>query len=105
MPAAGGMALANQLATTAPRDGSYLGMVRGTVVHEQVFGSPQVQFDARKFLWVANMNVDYDACAVGGGEPGARRSTTSTGSRLPSARRAPARNHSRFRRSIASSSA
>ena len=44
-------------------------MVRGTVVHEQVFGTPQVQFDARKFLWVANMNVDYDACAVGGASP------------------------------------
>jgi len=36
VPAAGGMVLANQLYATAPRDGSYVGMIRGTVVHEQV---------------------------------------------------------------------
>jgi tripartite-type tricarboxylate transporter receptor subunit TctC len=69
VPAAGGMALANQLYTTSPRDGSYIGMVRGTVVHEQVFKTPQVQFDARKFLWVGNMNIDYDACVVAGKSP------------------------------------
>jgi tripartite-type tricarboxylate transporter receptor subunit TctC len=69
VPAAGGMVLANQLYATAPRDGSYVGMIRGTVVHEQVFKSPQVQFDARKFLWVGNMNIDYDACVVSGPSP------------------------------------
>jgi tripartite-type tricarboxylate transporter receptor subunit TctC len=69
VPAAGGMVLANQLYTTAPKDGSYFGMIRGTVVHEQVFRSPQVQFDARRFLWVGNMNIDYDACLVGAASP------------------------------------
>jgi tripartite-type tricarboxylate transporter receptor subunit TctC len=69
VPAAGGMVLANQLYTTAPKDGSYLAMIRGTVVHEQVFRSPQVQFDARRFLWVGNMNIDYDACLVGAASP------------------------------------
>jgi tripartite-type tricarboxylate transporter receptor subunit TctC len=67
--AAGGMVLANQLYTTAPRDGSYVGMVRGTVVQEQVYKSPQVQFDARKFAWIGNMNSDYDGCAVGAASP------------------------------------
>jgi tripartite-type tricarboxylate transporter receptor subunit TctC len=64
VPAAGGMALANQLYNTSPRDGTYIGMVRGTVVHEQVFNTPQVQFDARKFAWIGNMNADYDGCIV-----------------------------------------
>jgi tripartite-type tricarboxylate transporter receptor subunit TctC len=44
-------------------------MVRGTVVQEQVYKSPQVQFDARKFAWIGNMNSDYDGCAVGAASP------------------------------------
>jgi tripartite-type tricarboxylate transporter receptor subunit TctC len=64
VPAAGGMVLANQLYNTSPKDGTYMGMVRGTVVHEQVFKNPQVQFDARKFAWIGNMNADYDGCIV-----------------------------------------
>ena len=70
VPAAGGMVLANQLYTSAPRDGSYIGMIRGTVVQEQVYKSPQVQFDARKFEWIGNMNSDYDACVVSAEKPG-----------------------------------
>jgi tripartite-type tricarboxylate transporter receptor subunit TctC len=69
VPAAGGMALANNLFVSAPRDGTYLGMIRGTVVQEQVFKSPQVQFDARAFEWIGNMNADYDGCAVGARSP------------------------------------
>jgi tripartite-type tricarboxylate transporter receptor subunit TctC len=69
VPAAGGMVLANQLYTTAPRDGSYVGMIRGTVVQEQVYKTPQVQFDARKFEWIGNMNSDYDACLVANASP------------------------------------
>jgi len=69
VPAAGGMVLANQLYTSAPRDGSYIGMIRGTVVQEQVYKSPQVQFDARKFAWIGNMNSDYDACVVSAASP------------------------------------
>jgi tripartite-type tricarboxylate transporter receptor subunit TctC len=52
-----------------PKDGSYIAMIRGTVVHEQVFKSPKVQFDARKFAWIGNMNSDYDACVVGAKSP------------------------------------
>jgi hypothetical protein len=39
------------------------------VVQEQVYKSPQVQFDARKFAWIGNMNSDYDACVVGAASP------------------------------------
>jgi tripartite-type tricarboxylate transporter receptor subunit TctC len=67
VPAAGGMALANLIYNTAPKDGSYFGMVRGTAIQEQVYKSPQVQFDGRKFAWIGNMNSDHDACIVSAG--------------------------------------
>lgn len=65
--AAGGMALANQIYNTVPKDGSYFGMVRGTAIQEQVYKSPQAQFDGRKFAWIGNMNSDRDACIVAAG--------------------------------------
>jgi tripartite-type tricarboxylate transporter receptor subunit TctC len=67
VPAAGGMALANQLYNTLPKDGSYIGMVRGTAIQEEVYRSPQVQFSGRKFAWIGNMNSDHDACIVSAG--------------------------------------
>jgi tripartite-type tricarboxylate transporter receptor subunit TctC len=67
IPAAGGMALANQLYNTLPKDGSYIGMVRGTAIQEEVYESPQVQFHGRKFAWIGNMNGDHDACIVSSG--------------------------------------
>jgi tripartite-type tricarboxylate transporter receptor subunit TctC len=65
--AAGGMALANQIYNTAPKDGSYFGMVRGTAIQEEVYKSPQAQFQGRKFAWIGNMNSDHDACIVTAG--------------------------------------
>jgi tripartite-type tricarboxylate transporter receptor subunit TctC len=67
VPAAGGMALANQLYNTVPKDGSYFGMVRGTAIQEEVYKSPQVQFHGRGFAWIGNMNSDRDACIVAAG--------------------------------------
>jgi tripartite-type tricarboxylate transporter receptor subunit TctC len=67
VPAAGGMALANQIYNTAPKDGSYFGMVRGTAIQEEVYNSPQVQFSGRKLAWLGNMNSDHDACIVAAG--------------------------------------
>ena len=64
VPAAGGIALANVVYNTAPKDGTYIGMVRGTVIQEQIYKNPQVQFDGRKFAWIGNMNSDYDACVM-----------------------------------------
>jgi len=67
VPAAGGMALANQIYNTEPKDGSYFGMVRGTAIQEEVYKSPQVQFSGRNFAWIGNMNSDHDACIVTSG--------------------------------------
>jgi tripartite-type tricarboxylate transporter receptor subunit TctC len=65
--AAGGMALANQIYNTVPKDGSYFGMVRGTAIQEEVYKSPQAQFKGRAFAWLGNMNSDHDACIVTAG--------------------------------------
>jgi tripartite-type tricarboxylate transporter receptor subunit TctC len=67
VPAAGGMALANQLYNTVPKDGSYFGMVRGTAIQEEVYKAPQVQFHGRDFAWIGNMNSDRDSCIVAAG--------------------------------------
>jgi tripartite-type tricarboxylate transporter receptor subunit TctC len=67
IPAAGGMALANQLYNTLPKDGSYIGMVRGTAIQEEVYQSPQVAFHGRKLAWIGKMNSDHDACVVSAG--------------------------------------
>ncbi len=64
IPAAGGMVMANQLYVTAPKDGTYIGMVRGTVLEEELFKNSQVQFEGRKFNWLVNMNSDVDTCVV-----------------------------------------
>ena len=68
IPAAGGMVMANQLYVTAPKDGSYIGMVRGTVLVEEVFGNPKVQFKGRNFNWLVNMNSDVNSCVCFHGE-------------------------------------
>jgi tripartite-type tricarboxylate transporter receptor subunit TctC len=64
VPAGGGMTLANQVYNTAPKDGTYIGMIRGTVIQEHVYKNPQALFDGRKFVWLGNMNSDYDACVM-----------------------------------------
>jgi tripartite-type tricarboxylate transporter receptor subunit TctC len=62
IPAAGGMALGNMLANTAAKDGTFMGIIRGTVVQEEIYKNPAVHFESRKFHWVGNMNRDFDTC-------------------------------------------
>jgi tripartite-type tricarboxylate transporter receptor subunit TctC len=64
MGAGGGMVLANHIYNAAPKDGSTIGLLRGTVVQEHVFQNPQAKFDGRKFAWLGNMKFDYDACVM-----------------------------------------
>jgi tripartite-type tricarboxylate transporter receptor subunit TctC len=64
IPAAGGMQVANVVYNTAVKDGTYLGLVRGTVVQEHIYGNTAALFDGRKFGWIGNMNVDYDGCIM-----------------------------------------
>jgi tripartite-type tricarboxylate transporter receptor subunit TctC len=64
MNAAGGMVLANYTYNKAPKDGTFLGNIRPSVLFEQLFGNKAVQFDGRKFEYVGNMNEDTDSCLV-----------------------------------------
>ena len=64
IPAAGGMQVANVVYNTAVKDGTYMGLVRGTVVQEHIYGNTAALFDGRKFNWIGNMNIDYDGCIV-----------------------------------------
>jgi tripartite-type tricarboxylate transporter receptor subunit TctC len=59
------MALANMLYNTAAKDGTFLALIRGTVVQEEVYKNPAVHFDGKKLQWVGNMNRDFDACLFG----------------------------------------
>lgn len=64
MNAAGGLVLANFTYNKAPRDGTFLGNIRPSVLFEQLFRNKAVKFDGRKFEYVGNMNEDTDACLV-----------------------------------------
>ena len=64
IPAAGGIVMTNQLYVSSPKDGTYIGMVRGTVLQEELFKNPQVHFKGRKFNWLFDMNSDVDTCIV-----------------------------------------
>jgi tripartite-type tricarboxylate transporter receptor subunit TctC len=64
IPAAGGMQVANVVYNTAVKDGTFLGMVRGTVVQEHIYGNPAAMFDGRKLQWIGNINIDFDACLM-----------------------------------------
>ena len=64
IPAAGGLALANQTFNTAPKDGTFLAMVRGSTLQLQINGDPAAKFDSVKFAWIGNMARDYDTCVI-----------------------------------------
>jgi tripartite-type tricarboxylate transporter receptor subunit TctC len=64
LPAGGGMALANLIFNTAPKDGSYFGVLHGTTMQEELYKSSAVRFEARRFAWIGNMMSDVDTCVV-----------------------------------------
>jgi hypothetical protein len=43
--AAGGLVLANKAYNSAPKDGTYLAMVRGSTIQEQINGRSEAMFD------------------------------------------------------------
>jgi len=64
VPAGGGMELANRLFNTAPNDGSYVGVLHGSVLNEHIFKDPIVHFDGARFAWVGNMMSESDSCVI-----------------------------------------
>ncbi len=62
--AAGGLVLANKAYNSAPKDGTFIAMVRGSTIQEQVGGRSAAMFDGRRFAWIGNMNMEYESCIV-----------------------------------------
>ena len=49
MPGAGGVIASNHLYNTAPQDGTTLAIITSAFANEQLFGNPQIKYDARRF--------------------------------------------------------
>jgi tripartite-type tricarboxylate transporter receptor subunit TctC len=55
MPGGGGVIASNYLYNVAPQDGTTLAIITSSFANEQVFGNPQIKYDARKFLPVGRL--------------------------------------------------
>lgn len=56
MPGAAGVVMANQLATTAPRNGLTIALGPGSLATAALFSSPGARYDAREFGWIGSLN-------------------------------------------------
>jgi tripartite-type tricarboxylate transporter receptor subunit TctC len=64
MTGAGGLNMANYLASIAARDGTYIGMLSNTLPSLQAVGGRGVKFDSNKFLWLGTIAPVVETMAV-----------------------------------------
>jgi tripartite-type tricarboxylate transporter receptor subunit TctC len=64
MPGGGGLVVANFIYNAAPRDGLHMATFGSFNAMEPLFGNTNAKFEATKFTWIGNMNVDVEACGV-----------------------------------------
>ncbi len=62
VPGAGSLVAMNQLANTAPQDGSVFGTVGRGMAFEPLFGNEQAQFDAADMNWLGSINNETSIC-------------------------------------------
>ncbi len=62
MPGAGGLIAANYIFSNATRDGSEFAITSRTAALEPLLGNPNAKFDARKFNWIGNANIENSVC-------------------------------------------
>jgi len=62
MPGAGGLVVTNHSANSAARDGTAFTITDRAVPLEPLLGNPNAKFDARRFGWIGNANVEYTTC-------------------------------------------
>src|SRR3954449_8354578 len=55
MPGAGGVIASNNLYNVAPQDGTTMAIIISSFANEQLFDSPQIRYDARKFLAIGRL--------------------------------------------------
>jgi tripartite-type tricarboxylate transporter receptor subunit TctC len=56
VPGAGGVALANRLYNTEPKDGTSIGIFQDAVAFTPLLGSTRVEYDATKFGWLGSLD-------------------------------------------------
>ncbi len=56
MPGAGGIIAANHIYNVAPKDGTVIGALHQNTALAQVTGTPNVEYDAKKLIWVGRMS-------------------------------------------------
>jgi len=61
---AGSLVAANMVYKVAKPDGLTIGNFIGNLVSQQLFGSPGVEFDGRKFEWIGVPTRDHVVCAL-----------------------------------------
>ena len=64
MPGAGGLILANHLASRAPRDGSAIAHVQGPLSIRQLTDAKNVMYDMRRFGWLGSANNSSNVCVL-----------------------------------------
>src|SRR5262245_5575231 len=55
MPGGGGVIASHYLYNVAPQDGTTLAIITSSFANEQLFGNPQIRYDARKFLAIGRL--------------------------------------------------
>lgn len=55
MPGGGGVIASNHLYNVAPQDGTTLAIITSAFANEQLFGNPQIRYDARQFLAIGRL--------------------------------------------------
>ena len=64
VPGAGSLLLANQIANTQPKDGTFFGLINRGVPFEPLLGGQGVYFDPQKLSWIGSPDRDTPVCAV-----------------------------------------
>lgn len=64
VPGAGSMNVANTIFTTAPRDGTVLGVFASSTALEPLFGNDKALYDPRKYEWIGSLHRDIASCGV-----------------------------------------
>src|SRR3954453_6028047 len=55
MPGGGGVIASNYLYNVAPQDGTTMAIITSAFANEQLFGNPQIKYDARQFQAVGRL--------------------------------------------------
>lgn len=64
MPGAGGVVMANYMASQAARDGSVIGFGVGWLATAALGGPTGARYDARQFTWIGNVNAEVAVVAA-----------------------------------------